>query len=283
MNKGLAIVTGADGGMGRVITRGLAKEGFSLIMVCQNLDNGKPVCEQIKKESGNEQIEVRTINLASLSSVYTFTEQLLKEGRPINRLINNAGVLTSNIRKTEDGLETIVSVNYVAPYLLTRRLLPLMQDSSRIVNTVSCTYTIGKIEKNFFEKGKNGCFLRIPVYGNTKLALLLFTQELALRLKEKNIAVNASDPGIVSTNMIRMNAWFDPLTDLLFRPFIKTPEQGAATTLHLTLSEELKKDSGRCYANSKPKSLPRRILQHPAQTELWDNTEKWLTSQGFLL
>ena len=89
--------------------------------------------------------------------------------------MNNAGVLTTNIRQTADGLETIVSVNYVGPYLLTRLLLPLMQRGSRIVNTVSCTYAIGRIESDFFSKGKNGRFARIPVYGNTKLALLLFS------------------------------------------------------------------------------------------------------------
>ena len=154
--------------------------------------------------------------------------------------MNNAGILTTPVRKTEDGLETIVSVNYVAPYMLTRQLLPLMQPGCRIVNTVSCTYAIGRIEPGFFEKGRNGRFFRIPVYSNTKLALLLFTQEFAERLQDKDITINASDPGIVSTNMITMQAWFDPLTDILFRPFIKTPAQGAATAIHLALSDEAK-------------------------------------------
>lgn len=283
MEKKLAIVTGADGGMGQVITLALAQANFSVIMACLDPEKAISVCKRIREESGNEDIEVRAINLASLSSVYTFTEQLLKEGRTISRLINNAGILTTKIRKTEDGLETIVSINYVAPYLLTRRLTPLMQPGSRIINTVSCTYAIGKIEDQFFEKGKNGTFFRIPVYGNTKLALLLFTQELARRVQEKGITVYAADPGIVSTNMITMQAWFDPLTDLLFRPFIKTAAQGASTAVSLALVEKIKEESGGCYANCKPKNVPKRIRNHPVQKSLWNDTEQWLAARGFLI
>ena len=231
MEKGLAIITGADGGMGQVITAALAKEGYPVIMACLDPEKAASLCNRIQQETGNTQIEVRRIDLASLSSVNNFTGQLLKEGRPVSRLMNNAGILTTPVRKTEDGLETIVSVNYVAPYMLTRQLLPLMQPGCRIVNTVSCTYAIGRIEPDFFEKGRNGRFFRIPVYSNTKLALLLFTQEFAERLQDKDITINASDPGIVSTNMITMQAWFDPLTDILFRPFIKTPAQGAIAWL----------------------------------------------------
>ena len=171
--------------------------------------------------------------------------------------MNNAGILTTPVRKTEDGLETIVSVNYVAPYMLTRQLLPLMQPGCRIVNTVSCTYAIGRIEPDFFEKGRNGRFFRIPVYSNTKL-----------------------DPGIVSTNMITMQAWFDPLTDILFRPFIKTPAQGAATAIHLALSDEAKDRNGCCYANCKKRNVSERIRHHAQQKQLWDDTEILLRQKG---
>ena len=91
---------------------------------------------------------------------------------------------------TEDGLERTVSVNYVAPYLLTRKLIPLMEKGSRIVNMVSCTYAIGRLDfPDFFHLGKRGGFWRIPVYSNTKLALTLFTLELAARVKERGIVV----------------------------------------------------------------------------------------------
>lgn len=281
MEKGLAIITGADGGMGQIITAALAKEGYPVIMACLNPEKAAPICRRIQQETGNPQVEVRAVNLASLSSVNHFTGQLLKEGRPVSRLMNNAGILTTPVRRTEDGLETIVSVNYMAPYMLTRQLLPLMQSGSRIVNTVSCTYAVGRLEPNFFEKGRNGRFFRIPVYSNTKLALLLFTQELAERIRDKGITANASDPGIVSTDMITMQAWFDPLTDILFRPFIKTPAQGAATAIHLALSDEAKDKNGCCYANCKKRNVSERIRHHAQQKQLWNDTEARLRQKGF--
>ena len=282
-DKGLAIVTGADGGMGQIITTALAQAGYPVIMACLNPQKAAPVCDRIRQETNNDLIEIRQIDLTSLRSVDAFARRLREEGRPVSRLMNNAGILSTPTRRTEDGLETIVSVNYIAPYLLTRLLLPLMQPGARIVNTVSCTYAIGKIESSFFTNGKNGCFSRIPVYGNTKLALLLFTQDLASRMQEKGITVNAADPGIVSTKMITMNAWFDPLTDLFFRPFIKTAEEGAATAIHLALSDENKSVSGCCFANSKVKKVPQRIQQHDLQTKLWNDTEILLSNSGFNL
>ena len=168
--------------------------------------------------------------------------------------------------------------------MLTRQLLPLMHSGSRIVNTVSCSSIIGKIEpKVFFEKGKSGQFFRIPIYGNSKLALHLFTQELAKQIQEKGITANASDPGIVNTNMITMQAWFDPITDLIFRPFIKTAAQGAATAVHLALSEEAKRKSGCCYVNCKEKKQSKRMQSHPFQRILWEETEKLIRSKGFHL
>lgn len=282
MEKGLAIITGADGGMGQVITEALAREGYPVVMACKEPEKARPLCDRIKKDTGNDRVEIRQIDLSSLASAKAFADRLLAEGRPVSRLMNNAGVLTTPVRRTKDGLETLVSVNYVGPYLLTRQLLPLMHEGARIVNTVSCTYAIGKIETGFFSKGKDGRFSRIAVYGNTKLALLLFTRELAGRVKGRGITVNAADPGIVSTDMITMQAWFDPLTDILFRPFTKSPEQGAATAIYLARSADANGKTGCCYANCKEKKLPGRIRRHPMQGRLWDDTEALLLSRNLL-
>lgn len=275
MGKNWAIVTGADGGMGQVITKALAIAGYSVIMACKEPNKvAHSIKAKIESEHKNAIIEIEQINLLSLQSVRNFAEQFIQKGRTLDILMNNAGLLSTEFGITENGFERTVSVNYIGPYVLTRLLLPAMKASSRIVNTVSCTYAIGKIESEFFEKGRNGNFFRIPIYGNTKLALLLFTQELSSRLRTKGITVNAADPGIVNTKMITMQQWFDPLTDIFFRPFIKTAEQGAATAIHLALSQDLELVSGRCFANCKPKHLPDRIAQHPQQKELWEKTEQ---------
>lgn len=277
----LAIITGADGGMGSEITRAVAAAGYRVIMACYNPVAAEAKRQRLVRETGNAAIEVRQIDLASLASVASFAETLLACGEPVALLMNNAGTLSTGRYITEDGLERTVSVNYVGPYLLTRKLLPLMGQGSRIVNMVSCTYAIGHLHfPEFFKLGRRGTFWRIPVYSNTKLALTLFTLRLAEQLKERGIVVNAADPGVVSTDIIRMDMWFDPLTDIFFRPFIRTPRQGAATAISLLLDEEAGRRTGTLNASCRPKVLSEKYTRHPQMEELWEQTEqivkRWL-------
>lgn len=271
----LAIITGANGGMGTEITRAVALAGYKVVMAC--LDEGKAAgkCLALRRETGNPALEVRGIDLSSLASVAAFADALLERGEPVALLMNNAGTLETGRRITEDGLERTVSVNYVGPYLLTRKLLPLMGEGSRIVNMVSCTYAIGRLDfPDFFLNGKRGAFWRIPIYSNTKLALTLFTIDLARRVRERGIVVNAADPGVVSTDIITMHAWFDPLTDIFFRPFIRTPRRGAATAVSLLLDDEAGKRTGTLNASCRPKQLSAKYTRHAQMGELWERTER---------
>lgn len=271
----LAIITGADGGMGTEITRAVATAGYKIIMACYRPEKAERVRDMLVHDTGNPYIEVLGIDLASLASVAAFAERMLERGDTVSLLMNNAGTMETGRHITEDGLERTVSVNYVAPYLLTRKLIPLMEKGSRIVNMVSCTYAIGRLDfPDFFHLGKRGDFWRIPVYSNTKLALTLFTVNLANRVREKGIVVNAADPGIVSTDIITMHMWFDPLTDILFRPFIRTPRQGAATAVHLLLDEDAGKRTGTLNASCRPKHLSGKYTRHVQMQELWNRTEK---------
>ena len=189
--------------------------------------------------------------------------------------MNNAGTMETGLHITEDGLEKTVSVNYVGHYLLTRKLLPLMGQGSRVVSMVSCTYAIGRLDfPDFFTRGRKGGFWRIPIYSNTKLALTLFTLNLAARVKEKGIVVNAADPGIVSTDIITMHAWFDPLTDIFFRPFIRTPRKGAATAISLLLDEEAGQRTGTLNVSCHEKPLSEKYTKHVQMQELWNRTEQ---------
>ena len=281
MKQKLAVITGADGGMGREITRAVATAGYKVIMACRDPEIAEEKRQLIMRETGNIALEIVPVNLASLSSTASFANELLQRGEVITLLMNNAGTMETRRCITEDGLERTVSVNYVAPYLLTRKLLPLMGEGSRIVNMVSCTYAIGKLDfPDFFLRGKKGAFWRIPIYSNTKLALTLFTIALSKKVKEKGIIVNAADPGIVSTKIITMHMWFDPLTDLFFRPFIRTPRQGAATAISLLLDEDAGKRTGTLNVSCHPKQLSEKFFHHVQMKELWDKTEdivaKWL-------
>lgn len=281
MKQKLAVITGADGGMGMEITRAVATAGYKVIMACLDPEIAEEKRQLIMRETGNIALEIVPVNLASLSSTASFANELLQRGEVITLLMNNAGTMETRRCITEDGLERTVSVNYVAPYLLTRKLLPLMGEGSRIVNMVSCTYAIGKLDfPDFFLRGKKGAFWRIPIYSNTKLALTLFTIALSKKVKEKGIIVNAADPGIVSTKIITMHMWFDPLTDIFFRPFIRTPRQGAATAISLLLDEDAGKRTGTLNVSCHPKQLSEKFFHHVQMKELWDKTEeivaKWL-------
>ena len=275
MEKKLAVITGADGGMGTEITRAVARAGYRVIMACYDPAKAEAKRRMLAEDTENTDIEVRGIDLASLASVAAFADRLLQEGTPLALLMNNAGTMETGRHITEDGLERTVSVNYVGSYLLTRKLLPLMGEGSRVVNMVSCTYALGRLDfPDFFLQGKKGAFWRIPIYSNTKLALTLFTIELARRVKEQGIVVNAADPGIVSTNIITMHMWFDPLTDILFRPFIRTPRQGAATAVSLLLDKEAGRRTGTLNVSCHPKQLSDKYLHHKQADELWRLTEE---------
>jgi NAD(P)-dependent dehydrogenase (short-subunit alcohol dehydrogenase family) len=275
--KRVAVITGADGGMGTEITREVAATGMPVIMVCYRKEHGESVRNAIVEKTGNKDIEVIEADLSSMASVARLAADIKAKGVRVARLMNNAGTLETHFSQTEDGVERTVSVNYMAPYLLTRLLLPLMERGTRIVNMVSCTYAIGTLDfPEFFTRGRKGGFWRIPIYSNTKLALLLFTLSMAKRLEGTGITINAADPGVVSTPIIAMHAWFDPLTDIFFRPFIRTPRQGADTAIRLLLDAENEGKNGTFNLSGHTKALSKKYTPHRQAEELWNATEERL-------
>lgn len=285
MDKKLCIITGADGGMGAEETRALALAGYHVIMACYCPSKAIHVRNRLLAEIRAAapdieipDIEVLGIDLANLSSVRAFADTIKARFSRVDLLMNNAGTMETGRHLTVDGLERTVSVNYVGPYLLTRLLLPLMGAGSRIVNMASCVYCVGHLDfPDFFERGRKGSFWRIPVYSNTKLAITLFTLDLAQRLRDRGIMVNAADPGIVSTEIIRMQMFFDPLTDLVFRPFIRTPRQGADTAIRLLLDEDKAGQTGHFWRSNRIIPLGEKYTRHPQMAQLWQETEKIVT------
>ncbi len=271
----LAIVTGADGGMGYAESRALAEAGYHVVMACYCPKKAEAKCQQLRQETGNENIEVIGIDLASLRTVREFADTIRQRFGRVDRLMNNAGTMETGLHLTVDGLERTISVNYVGPYLLTRLLLPLMPKGARIVNMASLVYPMGRLNfPHLFERGCRGCWMRIWPYSNSKLAITLFTQELARRVKAQGITVNAADPGIVNTGIIRMQMFFDPITDLIFRTIIRTPTQGAATAISLLLSPGLDGQTSTFYRSRRICNLGKKYTEHPKMQELWERTEE---------
>lgn len=270
----LAIITGAGTGMGFEEAKAVAGKGFHTIMACHRPEAAEEKRQEIVKATGNEHVEVVGIDLADLSSVRRFADQIKARFQHLDLLMNNAGTLETGLHITQDNMERTVQVNYVGPYLLTRLLQPLMGNGSRIVNMVSLTYRVGSLDfPDFFQRGRKGSFWRIPIYSNSKLALTLFTFDLAERLKDKGITVNAADPGIVSTNIIRMHNFIDPLTDIFFRPFIRTPRQGAGTAIRLLLDEDKATQTGTFNRSGRIIDVGDKFVHHKQMHELWEKTD----------
>lgn len=280
--KKVAIITGANGGMGYEEAKEALLQGYHTIMACYCPNKSEARRQQMIEETGCSDVEIMALDLSNLHSVRDFADKVKAKFNHIDLLMNNAGTLETGLHTTVDGLERTVSVNYVGPYLLTRLLIPIMGKGSRIVNMTSCSYILGKLQfPEFFTKGRKGFWQRILVYSNTKLAFTLFSFDLAKRIKGQGITVNAADPGVVNTKIIHLqNKLLDPLADLFFRPFIRTPRQGADTAIHLMFDEDKEGQTGTFCRSNKILNLGDKYVHHKQMQELWDETEKLV--QDFL-
>lgn len=272
----MAIVTGANRGIGRAVATLLAAEGRPVVMACRDPDGSRGAFEEIKAGSRNGRIELHALDLASLRSIRGFADTILHRGLEISVLINNAGVLSMRQESTQDGFELTMGVNYLGPVLLSRLLLPAMRgEEAQILNASSVMYRLGRADAALFRPG-DGSYNGFRAYADSKLALLLFSLELSRRLGAGGVRVNSVDPGIVSTGMIRLGRWFDPITDAVFRPLIKTDLRGAQTAVDLTCGRIGRGVTGGYFINGRERGLPGRIVHYPYGKELWDGTESAL-------
>ena len=277
MHGKIVLITGADGGIGRETTKAIAKKGATIVMACIDLTEAQPVYEAIKKESGNTNIEMMQLNLASLSAVREFVSQFSQKYQRLNVLINNAGIYCTNREETQDGFEKTIGTNYLGPFLFTNLLLPFLTQvpEGRIINVASNAYFQGKIDLNDLHLKKK--YHGFKAYASSKLAIVLFTQELAERLKDTGITVNAVHPGHVATNIWNMwpGKWYQALLFKIIRWFAMSPEDAAQTSVYLASADEVKGITGKYFEKKKikekvsPKSQDIRL-----QKELWQLSER---------
>ena len=282
MNK-TAIITGADGGMGKEITKAIAKAGYTTIMACLNTDHAEQKYTEILKETqGN--VVLTHIDLASPQSIFGFVEKIAAEHPKIDLLINNAGVLYPKIKTLEGRWDYTTMVNYFGHFLLTNKLLPLFREKAKIINIISLTYRFGKIIPQMFDSGRDSWVQQVINYSSSKLALLYFSLDLAEQLAEKNISVNCSDPGIVGTKIIAMNnPIFDKVCDIFARPFMKSPKNGAKTAVFLALTENIGNCSGGYFKNEKQVPVLSRVMHSKERELLRELTHKLLHEKNICL
>ncbi|MDD4819601.1 MAG: SDR family NAD(P)-dependent oxidoreductase [Flavobacteriales bacterium] len=276
MNTKWIIVTGASGGIGRNICELLSDMEYCVIMACRDMKKASPIFEDIKYITSNKNMRLMELDLSSFASIQTFANEIKERGYQIYSLVNNAGNLAHSYRLTQDGYEQDWGINYMGVYLLTRLILPLMKTDEgvcQIMNTVSVTAKIGRVDKNAFD---STTFSRFSNYGTSKLALMMFTESLAEKLhSDKNIQVNAYDPGVVNTNMINMHPLIDPVAALIFRPFLKSPLRAAQQEVNALLLDK-KHGSGYVYKGKRHFKIRRWAAVHPFKEWLFQQSEKIL-------
>ena len=191
-------------------------------------------------------------------------------------LINNAGIYQCPYSKTEDGFEMQFGVNHLGHFLLTHLLMDLLMKSapSRIIVVSSKLYKYGQI--NFEDLNSDNSYDKALAYGRSKLANLLFTSELACKLKETGVTVNALTPGLVRTHLgrhVSIPLLAKPLFNMASRVFFKSPEQGAQTSVYLACSPGVEGVCGKCFADCKEQSLLPKATDEEVARKLWDISE----------
>ncbi|MBR5419660.1 MAG: SDR family oxidoreductase [Lachnospiraceae bacterium] len=245
MESKVAIVTGANSGMGMATTAALADEGAKVIMLCRNEERGKEALCKLS-EKADRKLELILCDLGDYASIRHFARQVKAENEKIDILVNNAGFISLDRQETKEGLERQFGINHIGHFYLTMLLLKKMGEGSRIVNVASGAHKAGRIHFEDINLKKH--FDVITAYSQSKLANVLFTRELARRVKERGITVNCCHPGAVATNIgIDRESGFGKTITGMLKPFFLTPEEGARTAIFLATDEAVKDISGEYF------------------------------------
>ncbi len=245
----VAIVTGANSGMGMATTAALADKGAKVIMLCRSEERGKEALIKLM-ENKDRRLELILCDLGDYDSIRSFAKQVRAEYDRIDILVNNAGFISLDRQFTKEGLERQFGINHIGHFLLTMLLLKKMGEGSRIVNVASGAHKTGKIRFDDINLSKN--FNVITAYSQSKLANVLFTRELARRVKDRGITVNCCHPGAVATNIgIDRETGFGKTITGMLKPFFQTPEEGARTAIFLASDDSVKDITGEYFYKCK--------------------------------
>lgn len=267
-----AIVTGANSGMGMATARALLDEGATVIMLCRSEKRGKEAYEKLL-EDGNGRTYLILADLGDYGSVRNFVKQVKESFARIDILVNSAGFISLDRQETKEGLERQFGINHVGHFLLTTELLDMMGEGSRIVNVASGAHKTGKI--HFDDINLHKGFNVFKAYSQSKLANVLFTRELARRVKDRGITVNCCHPGAVATNIgIDRETGFGKTVTKLLKPFFQTPEQGAATAIFLATDEAVKDITGEYFYKCKIAKSSKRSKDMELVKRLFEFSEQ---------
>ncbi len=259
------LVTGSTDGIGKQCALELAKKGATVLLHGRNPLLGKTVLEQIKKASQNDKIGLFVADFASLKQVRRLATEILEKHTRLDVLVNNAGVYMHDRQLTEDGFEVTFGVNHLAPFLLTNLLLDMIKKSapSKIVNVSSMVHQNARLDFHNLQGEKR--FDAYDAYSLSKLGNLLFTYELAHRLHNSGVTVNALHPGVIATKMLK--AGFGSMGG-------RSVEDGAARIEYLIETLGIENVSGKYFVNDKEQTSSPHSRDEKFQKQFWALSEK---------
>ena len=276
MQGKICMVTGANTGIGKATALALAQMGATVVMVCRDQARGEEARSEITTKSGNNAVDLLQADLSSQQSIRQLVENFQHHYTHLHVLINNAGAaFTGRRRETGAGLEMTLAVNYLAPFLLTNLLLDVLKASvpARIVNVSSNSHEAGYIQMDDLQGEKR--YKSMRVYGQAKLAVVLFTYEVARNLQGTGVTANCLHPGFVATNFAQSDG--APVVRLLVKliaSFGTSSEKGAKTSIYLASSPEVEGVTGKYFVKSIPKRSAAISYDESLQRQLWGQSAK---------
>lgn len=273
----LTIITGGNAGIGKATAIGLARKGHHVVITSRSKEKAEPAVEEIKKESGSDKVEYVFLTLNSLKKVRESAGEIKSRFPKIDVLINNAGTYYSDLELSEDGIEQTLATNHVGHFLLTSLLIDNLKaaGSARVINLASMAHKSAKSLDLTDINYENGGFSGWGSYARSKVCNILFTRELGKRFEGTGINAYSIHPGGVRTEIAEKNSgFFSKWGWRLMKPFMITVEDGAATSIYLASSDEVKDVTGHYYHKCKQvhgSSLSRDMeLAHA----LWEKSEE---------
>ena len=274
MNENLenkvCLITGATNGIGQESAKALNNMGAEIVFVARNEEKGNFLKQQLKNDSGRDATMI-VANLSSQAEVKRAANEFLALEKPLDILLNNAGIMNRERNETVDGLEEVFSVNHLAYFTLSLMLLDKLKqtENSRVINVASGAHQFVK-DMNFDDLQSEKTFKPLQVYGQSKLANILFTKSLSEKLLNSGVTVNCLHPGFVSTGIGSNNKGIWNLLMFLAKPFAKKSNKGAETSIYLCSSPAVKNISGEYFVDCTVEKVS-EAANDPKQAEkLWD-------------
>ncbi len=273
----IAIVTGANSGMGLSTVEALSDKGATVIMLCRDEQRGRAALAKLTSEKDRD-LDLILCDLGEFASIRNFVREVKERYPRVDILVNNAGFISLDRQETKEGIEKQFGVNYLGHFLLTTQLLDLMPAGSRIVNVASGAHKVGKIYFNDINLRKG--YNVVKAYSQSKLANVLFTRELARRLKKRKITVNCCHPGAVATNMgVDRETGFGKTVTGMLKPFFQTPAEGAETAVFLATDASVAHMTGGYFYRCKPAKSSKRSKDRKLAKRLYEFSEELVREQ----